>query len=93
MTVFVDELRTYHVVGKAARYGTEWCHMFTDGDTNELHTMALKIQLPIRHFQDKDNFPHYDLTPNKRKQAIQAGAIEIRLVDFIRSKRHAKSNG
>lgn len=50
------------------------CHMWTDGDLDELHAFAAKIGLKRDWFQPSDIVHHYDLTPRKRQLAIMRGA-------------------
>jgi hypothetical protein len=51
-------------------------HLFTDGDIEKLHKFAESIGLKRAWFQNKKDLPHYDLTKNKRFQAIKNGAKE-----------------
>lgn len=82
MAVYVDRIQTaVKVSTEAARYGKEWCHMIADA-IEELHEMALAIGLKREYFQDK-LLPHYDLTPSRRKLAIEKGAIELDNKDFV----------
>ncbi|HKL21798.1 MAG TPA: DUF4031 domain-containing protein, partial [Tichowtungia sp.] len=83
--VYVDQLfvmvsrdRHAKVVGEH-----QWCHMWSE-DVDSLHRMAKKIGLKEQWFQDRENFPHYDLVQAKRDKAIEAGAVEIDLRDWIR---------
>jgi len=76
---------------QAQKHGNQWCHLFTDSsDLTELHEMAQKIGLKQSYFQNNQRkahqFPHYDLTPSKRQLAINNGAVEIELRDFIKSR-------
>jgi ABC-type uncharacterized transport system YnjBCD ATPase subunit len=76
MTVYVDSLHNYGWVlhGQV----TPSCHLFTDAlDLNELHTIALQIGMRLEWFQDKALAPHYDLGPNLRVAAIEAGAVPV----------------
>lgn len=85
MTVYVDSIVTYPpdvYHGKDAaqakrvggRNGHQWCHMFADEkDCAELHTMALNIGLRREWFQGD----HYDLTPGRRRYAVNLGAVEV----------------
>lgn len=71
MAVFVDDMR--------AKFGRlVMCHMVADSQA-ELHEMADKIGVARRHYQypNKSRFPHYDICLEKRRLAIQYGAIEI----------------
>jgi len=52
-----------------------WCHMVSDTSLEELHAFAKKLGLKREWFQDK-KVPHYDITENKRRQAIALGARE-----------------
>lgn len=93
MTVYVDRLfQMTPKTKEAQKHGNFWCHLFTDSDDlTELHSMAEKIGLKRSYFQNPDRkaykFPHYDLTPAKRKLAINNGAVEIDLHDFIMAQR------
>lgn len=65
MAVYVDDMR--------AQFGRMiMCHMLADTDA-ELHEMADKIGVARRWFQ-KD---HYDVCLEKRRLAVEFGAIEI----------------
>ena len=57
------------------------CHLYADTEL-ELHKFALSIGLKRTWFQKKRNLPHYDLTPNKRKQAVDKGAHELTKEEF-----------
>lgn len=72
--IYVDELK----FGKR-----NMCHMMTDGDIEELHHMALSIGLRRQWFQDHKLHPHYDLTRNKRLQAIRAGAVSVTSQELV----------
>lgn len=74
--IYVDEGFDYK---SATGYGLPgvWAHMITDGDLEELHAMADQIGLSINYFQGHPIHPHYDLTPNKRKEAIKRGATPV----------------
>ena len=50
---------------------------------DELHAMAETIGLRRGWFQKHAVMPHYDLTPNKRKQAVHHGAIEINAAQMV----------
>ncbi len=56
------------------------CHLTADNE-QELHTFAAKLGLRRAWFQDKSH-PHYDLTANKRRQAVTLGAKEISHVEL-----------
>lgn len=74
MSVYVDRLSSC-LPNKKWRW-KESCHLFADS-VSELHIFAEQIGLKRSWFQNCSILSHYDLTKNKRKQAIRAGAIEI----------------
>ena len=51
----------------------------TADSLTELHEMARHLGLRKTWFQPHDNLHkcHYDLTPQRRAQAVSAGAVEI----------------
>lgn len=65
MTVYVDDMR--------ARVGRMiMCHMIADTDA-ELHAMADTIKVRRKWFQGD----HYDISLDRRRRALAAGAIAI----------------
>ena len=89
MTVYVDQIRDYGgmVKGQARRYGTRWCHMWADSE-EELRVFAVKIGMRtpwIQHPMTKR--VHFDLVPRRRELAIQCGAIEKEVRDWLREQR------
>lgn len=69
--------------------GRLYCHMMSDlpdreANLEELHAFAAKIGLKREWFQDTVRFPHYDLSPNKRLQAIRGGAIQVTSREMVR---------
>lgn len=76
MTVYVDTLHDYGWIVQGER--TRSCHMFTDSvDLGDLHAIAQTIGMRLEWFQEKRIAPHYDLRPDYRAAAIQAGAIPV----------------
>lgn len=68
-------------------------HMFAD-DLDELHEFAAHIGLARCWFHN-GTIPHYDLTPEKRREAVAFGAIEVgrfEVVAAIRAHRAAKNS-
>jgi hypothetical protein len=81
-TIYVDELRDYGKIG-------EWCHMWTpDGTDEELTAFAESIGLKPGWSHESDGisgrFFHFDLRPNKRKLAIENGAVEKPLREWVK---------
>lgn len=78
MSVYVDNARN--------KFGRmRMCHMMADS-LDELHAMADRIGLKRTWFQPQSS-PHYDVSLEKRKLAIQYGAIEVdrrQLVEIIK---------
>jgi hypothetical protein len=69
VAIYVDTLRN-----NGWRLGQN-CHLFADSDA-ELHEFAKRIGLK-RSWAQYMSLTHYDLTTNKRAQAVRAGAIEV----------------
>lgn len=87
MTVYVDD--AYIPYGRM-----KMCHMITDGDLSELHSMAEKIGVERKYFQNK-RIPHYDISMSKRKLAVENGTREVserRLIEIIREKKWTLQN-
>jgi hypothetical protein len=88
MAVYVDQLMpTIPNANWRYRLG---CHLIADS-LDELHETADRLGLRRSWFQPTNgNLPHYDLTINKRKQAVRLGAVEIdrrKFVDMLRAHR------
>lgn len=91
MSCYVDPLfvfpsREPHAFRTGKKYGHQWSHLWADSPA-ELHSMAAAIGMRREWFQDKPGFPHYDLVPPRREQALFLGAIEMRLSDWKRKVR------
>ncbi len=89
MSVFVDE-------AIFERWGHRWCHLTAD-TPEELHDFAGRLGLGRSRFQTKPDRPwvdHYDLTAQKRSEAVALGAVEITLQEagrqLARKKRRAR---
>ena len=91
--VMVDKLFTLPSLDPEAfrvgsKRGHQWCHMWVNpGDEETLHAIANKIGMRQSWFQNKQGFPHYDLTPSRRARALRAGAVETDLRDWLYSRR------
>lgn len=79
MSVYVDALMDHGWVLRGRP--TRSCHMIADSES-ELHLMAQTIGMRREWFQPK-SFPHYDLTPSRRRKAVYCGAIELGRADFV----------
>ena len=83
MMIYVDEIRDYGKKG-------QWAHMWTDGSEDELHEFAAYLNLKREWLHVSKGiigrFAHYDVSPIKRKAAIQMGAVEMPLKEWIASK-------
>jgi hypothetical protein len=66
------------------------CHMIAD-DIKELHKMADLIGIKRKWFQNK-KIPHYDICKTKRKLAIENGAIEIDIREFIKKTKELQND-
>lgn len=73
-------------VDEPQRTNNNWCHMASK-DSETLHIFAHKLGLRRSWYQDKPGFPHYDLSPAKRRAAIQLGATPVtnyKMVEIVR---------
>lgn len=89
MGVYVDDLKPVIVLGIFP--SRESCHLVAD-TISELHSFAGRLNLRRSWFQPKSH-PHYDLTQNKRRQALRFGALEItdrRLVELMKEYRERR---
>lgn len=89
MGVYVDDMRL--VIKNRNWPYPKACHLVAD-TVRELHIFAMRLSLRRGWFQ-KNTIPHYDLTANKRAQALRFGALEItdkRLVEMIKKYRMKK---
>jgi len=73
--IYVDSLRSC-IPNPKWRWNKS-CHLFADS-LEELHEFALKLGLKRSYFQSKSIVPHYDLTENKRREAVMKGAREVK---------------
>ena len=95
MTIYIDDITQYPakvISREAKKYGDKWCHLWTDGNIEELINFAKKIGLKESWLQKNRRFPHFDLVQSKRKIAIENGAIYISLRDWYRLKMKEKQN-
>ncbi len=91
MSVYVDQLINTKPYRKSENERWNWrqsCHMVAESE-QELHEFAARLGLSRSWFQNKHRNPllwHYDLTANKRKQALRLGAKEVASVTFLLSR-------
>jgi hypothetical protein len=90
MAVYVDWLADHGWVLRGRAVFS--CHLLADTE-QELHKMAYKIGLKRAWFQPSPpaSAPHYDLTESRRKEAIEAGAIEFSKKGFLEWMRRRRS--
>jgi hypothetical protein len=85
---FVMESRDPQAFAVGVKHGHRWSHLWCDiGEEEQLPAIAAAVGMRRAWFQDRPGFPHYDLVPPRRKQAIKAGAIERELADWIRERK------
>lgn len=73
MAVYVDP--EFGHGGSATFRWLRSCHMYADTLEELMEFATKRLRLRADWFQDK-RVPHFDLTPNKRKQAVGMGAVE-----------------
>ena len=71
--ILVDALMKYPTEVTKGLPGQTWCHMVSDLDMDELHAAARFIGCKREWFQGD----HYDLTPRRRREAVENGAVEV----------------
>lgn len=85
MAVYVDELQPVFVRTSRWPYGAS-CHLLAD-TVEELHAFAKKLGMRPGWFQPHLRYPHYDLTPGKREQALRLGAGSVTAREWIMRRR------
>ncbi len=81
--MMIDEVRFSQFARRPFKDG--YSHLTTDSDVEELHQFAKRLGLKRSWFQHHELHPHYDLTPQRRIRALQAGAV------FVPAKKQAKA--
>lgn len=74
--------------------GKLWCHLFSE-DLKELHAFARRLGLKRSWFQQppRASWEHYDITANKRLEAVRMGAQEVdfwKAIEVARGKTFVK---
>ena len=80
MCVYVDPLVT--CLPTTRWRWTRVSHLLAD-TPEELHTFAARLDLKREWFQ-LGSLPHYDLTPNKRVQAVLLGVVDLLSWEMVR---------
>lgn len=75
MSVYVDHSK--HGFGRMVM-----CHMIAD-TPDELRSMAEKIGVQLKWFQDRASVPHFDIALSKKAAAIAAGALLVDRREFV----------
>lgn len=80
MTIYVDDIFEWPSKGM-------WCHMWTDGNNEELDTFAQSIGLRKSWSQIGGTMRlyHYDLRPSKREKALKKGAVYMSMREWIKN--------
>lgn len=93
-TVKMDEVQAYPLEAIAERArgcGREWCHLWCEpGDEEALHRVAAALGQRRDWFQNREGFPHYDLTKGVHYKARRIGVPVVSLHEWVRAK---KGNG
>lgn len=87
MTIYVDQPTVYPNAPTFYGRTTQWCHLWSDSnDAEEVKVFGALIGLQPGWFQDREGFPHFDLTPSNRKVALMHGAQEHSLKAWIKER-------
>ncbi|MBW8017094.1 MAG: DUF4031 domain-containing protein [Planctomycetes bacterium] len=89
MSVYVDSMKPC-VPTNYWRYNKS-CHLVADS-VPELHRFADQLGLKKSWFQEKSS-PHYDLTEGMRAKAVELGAIELSIIEFVKVIQRNRSRG
>jgi len=85
MAVYVDNLRDY-----GWRHGPS-CHLIADS-VEELMEFAVAIGLRPEWFQSRST-PHFDLTADGRKLAVEHGAVQLDQRQLVAKIRELRKKG
>jgi len=81
MTVFVDKLFYWPGAPKCLQPG---CHLWSETSVYELSVMAKKLGLKWEWVHVSRGMPHFNISKNKRAQALQLGAQEGSLRPYLK---------
>lgn len=91
--IYVDEPKFYPIEARrrgAKQFG-QWSHLWTEaGNEGALHAFAARLGLKREWFQDKPDFPHYDITQGKVARAHKLGAVRLALRHWVEWQRRNK---
>lgn len=86
--IYVDQIQEYPaecLADKPENLGIYWAHLWCDdGQLDDLHAFARKIGLKREWFQDRHDFPHYDVVAAKRRLAVLNGATPMQLKEWLK---------
>lgn len=89
MSVYVDSIMPT-LINKKWKY-SRGCHLVAD-TVAELHSFAACLGLKREWYQYNKTIPHYDLTANKRREAVKLGAIRVDAREFVELIRKQRSD-
>ena len=89
MTVLVDPVTTYPPARTRHLPGRSWSHMVSDTSFEELHAMAESLGV-TRGWFHRD---HYDIPPDVRERAIEAGAQPVTRLELAARRLKASRRG
>lgn len=84
--IMVDELRRWPGARKPFDHGS--CHLTTTGLASELLRFAHRLGLRSEWYQPS-TVPHFDLTPAKRRLALEHGAVFVPAMEQARRRLRA----
>lgn len=94
--VYMDEPTEYpkDMINPRAKFcGTKWSHMWCEpGHEAQLHATAKSLGLRRDWFQNRDGFPHYDLTVGMFWKAYRMGIPVADLKEWVRRRRMAEAS-
>ena len=79
--IMVDELRRWPGARRPFDRGS--CHLTTTGQVAELLRFASKLGLRPEWYQPRST-PHFDLTPARRRLALELGAVFVPAMEQAR---------